>query len=57
MAGGHQWPCSVKRRASRLGLRAPIYKSLAAYGHMGREELSLAFEKTDYAEALRKNAL
>ena len=22
MAGGHQWPCSVKRRASRLGLRA-----------------------------------
>jgi len=42
---------------SRLGLRAPIYKSLAAYGHMGREELSLAFEKTDYAEALRKNAL
>ena len=31
----------------RLGLRAPIYESLAAYGHMGREDLSVSWEKCD----------
>ena len=36
-----------------LGLRAPIYKALASYGHMGREELGVAWEKTDKVEALR----
>lgn len=36
-----------------LGLRKPIYQKLAAYGHMGREELDLAWEKTDKADALR----
>ena len=30
-----------------LGLRRPIYKQLAAYGHMGREELNISWEKTD----------
>ncbi len=40
----------------RLNLRRPIYRALAAYGHMGREELDLAFEKTDMTKAL-KNAL
>ncbi len=30
-----------------LGLRRPIYKKLAAYGHMGREELNVSWEKTD----------
>ena len=38
----------------RLGLRAPIYKQLAAYGHMGREELGVAWEKTDMVDALRE---
>lgn len=37
-----------------LGLRAPIYRPLAAYGHMGREELGVAWEKTDKVEALKK---
>ena len=38
----------------RLGLRKPIYKKLAAYGHMGREDLGVLWEKTDMAEALKK---
>ena len=35
-----------------LGLRNPIYSPLAAYGHMGREELGVAWENTDKAEIL-----
>ena len=37
-----------------LGLRRPIYRPLASYGHMGREELGVAWEKTDRAEALKE---
>ena len=37
----------------RFGLRRPIYRGLAAYGHMGREDLGVLFEKTDMANALR----
>ena len=37
----------------RFGLRAPIYRQLAAYGHMGREDLGVSFEKTDMAEQLK----
>lgn len=37
-----------------LGLRKPIYKKLAAYGHMGREDLNVTWEKTDKAEELKK---
>ncbi len=36
-----------------LGLRKPIYRALAAYGHMGREDLGVAWEKTDKADALK----
>ena len=36
-----------------LDLRKPQYKALAAYGHMGREELGVAWEKTDKADALK----
>ncbi len=36
-----------------LDLRKPQYKALAAYGHMGREDLGVAWEKTDKAEALK----
>ena len=39
-----------------LELRKPIYRNLAAYGHMGREDLNVRWEKTDKVEAL-KNAL
>ncbi|MBQ8170624.1 MAG: methionine adenosyltransferase [Oscillospiraceae bacterium] len=38
---------------STLELRKPQYKQLAAYGHMGREDLGVAWEKTDKAEALK----
>ena len=36
-----------------LDLRRPIYKQTAAYGHFGRSDLDLPWEKTDRAEALR----
>ena len=36
-----------------LDLRKPIYRKLAAYGHMGREELGVAWERTDKAEELK----
>lgn len=37
-----------------LDLRKPIYKKLAAYGHMGREDLGVKWENTDKAEELKK---
>jgi len=36
-----------------LDLRKPIYRELAAYGHMGREDLHVKWENTDRAEALK----
>ena len=36
-----------------LDLRKPIYRKLAAYGHMGREDLGVRWEDTDKAEALK----
>jgi S-adenosylmethionine synthetase len=39
-----------------LNLRRPIYKQTAAYGHFGRPDLDLPWEKTDKAEALRSAA-
>ena len=39
-----------------LDLRNPIYKALAAYGHMGREDLGVKWEQTDKVEALKKAA-
>ena len=36
-----------------LDLRKPIYRQLAAYGHFGREELGVAWEKTDRVDALK----
>ena len=38
---------------NRLDLRRPIYRPLAAYGHMGREDLGVSWEKTDMAGALK----
>ena len=37
-----------------FGLRRPIYSGLAAYGHMGREDLNAPWEKTDLADKLVK---
>ena len=37
-----------------LDLRRPIYKQTAAYGHFGRTDLDLSWEKTDKAELLKK---
>ncbi len=37
-----------------LDLRRPIYRQLAAYGHMGREDLDVTWEKTNRTEALRE---
>ncbi|MBO4877641.1 MAG: methionine adenosyltransferase [Ruminococcus sp.] len=39
-----------------LNLKKPQYRQLAAYGHMGREDLGVAWEKTDRAESLAKRA-
>ncbi len=37
----------------KLDLRKPIYRNLAAYGHIGREDLGVAWEKTDKADELK----
>jgi S-adenosylmethionine synthetase len=38
----------------RLDLRRPIYRGTAAYGHFGRDDLDLPWERTDQAAALRE---
>ena len=43
-------PASIIRT---LDLRRPIYKQVAAYGHVGREDLDLPWEKRDRVEELR----
>ena len=43
-------PAAVIRR---FDLRRPIYGDLAAYGHMGREDLDVPWEKTDLADSIR----
>jgi S-adenosylmethionine synthetase len=40
----------------RLNLRKPQYRQVAAYGHFGRTDLDVAWEKTDMADALREQA-
>lgn len=37
----------------KFNLRKPIYEPLASYGHMGREEIGVLWEKTDLADTLR----
>lgn len=39
----------------RLDLRKPIYKNVAAYGHMGREDLGVSWEKTDMVDEIRRS--
>lgn len=38
----------------RLDLRKPIYKNVGAYGHMGREDLGVSWEKTDMVDEIKK---
>ena len=38
----------------RLDLRKPIYKNVATYGHMGREDLGVSWEKTDMVDEIKK---
>jgi S-adenosylmethionine synthetase len=39
-----------------LGLRKPLYRKTAAYGHFGRDDIEFPWERTDRAEALRSAA-
>jgi S-adenosylmethionine synthetase len=39
-----------------LNLRRPLYKQVAAYGHFGREDVDVPWEKTDKADLLRQEA-
>jgi S-adenosylmethionine synthetase len=39
-----------------LGLRRPLYRQTAAYGHFGRDDVDLPWEQTDRAEMLRQAA-
>ena len=42
---------------SRLDLRRPIYEQTAAYGHFGRADIDLPWERLDMAEALKAKAV
>ena len=42
---------------NKFDLRRPIYRQLAAYGHVGREDLDIPWEKTDIAEDIKKALL
>jgi S-adenosylmethionine synthetase len=45
-----------QRIITDLDLRRPIYRAVAAYGHFGRPDLKLPWERTDRAASLRKSA-
>ena len=38
----------------KLDLRKPIYEKLVAYGHMGREDLGVSWEKLDMVNEIKK---
>ncbi len=42
---------------ARFNLRRPLYKQVAAYGHMGREDLDIPWEKTDLAADMKASLL
>lgn len=46
--------CSVANIINELELKKPIYEQLAAYGHMGREDLGVKFEQLDKLEQIQK---
>ena len=43
--------------SEKFQLRRPIYRQLAAYGHIGREDLDIPWEKTDLADKIKKELL
>ena len=45
---------SVSRIIEKFKLRRPIYKETAAYGHMGREDLGVTWEKLDKVDEIKK---
>jgi S-adenosylmethionine synthetase len=48
------FPLTPKGIIEHLNLRRPIYQQVAAYGHFGRSDLDLPWEKTDKAEEIRR---
>jgi S-adenosylmethionine synthetase len=50
------FPLTPRGIIEALNLRRPIFKKTAAYGHFGRNEPEFSWEKTDKAEALRRDA-
>ena len=44
-----------KEITKHLDLRRPIYKQVAAYGHFGRSDLDLPWEKLDKTEEIKKH--
>ena len=48
------FPLTPKGIIEYLDLRKPIYKKLASYGHMGRIDLDISWEKLDKVEELKK---
>ena len=48
------FPLTPKGIIDALNLRRPIFRKTAAYGHFGREDADFTWEKTDKAEALKK---
>ena len=50
------FPLTPREIIAALDLRRPIFKKTAVYGHFGRSEPEFTWERTDKAEALRKDA-
>ena len=50
-----QFSCKPKDIIEYFGLLNPIYRQTAAYGHFGRSDLDLPWERTDKVETLKKN--
>lgn len=49
------FPLTPKEITKHLDLRRPIYKQVAAYGHFGRSDLDLPWEKLDKTEEIKKH--
>ncbi|MGB9371546.1 MAG: methionine adenosyltransferase domain-containing protein, partial [Halobacteriota archaeon] len=53
---GRRFPLTPGWIINTLRLRRPIYRQVAAYGHFGRADLDLPWERTDSVEALQSDA-
>ena len=49
------FPLTPRGIIQALGLRNPIYRKTAAYGHFGREEEGFSWEKLDRVEQLKRS--